>query len=179
MMIKLRCALTRTVGLLSVGVLLAACQAIPVPGPTQSPLATPKESTVSVTEAAPATQVAPQPEVVPTPGAEYGVVTGTVMTSETTQPTSEVVMFLGEMHGREDGFPIVAVDRQLSPRAVPASTTGRFVFVDVPPGEYGVIYWDPDASFLVERPDKAGESLIITVESGSAQDVGVLQVPPH
>ena len=172
-MIKFYRAFTGMASLLLAVMLMSACQSIPTPATTQSPLATPGDRIASATEAA------PTPETVPTPKAEYGVVSGTLVNSETVQPTSEVVLFLGELHGRENGFPIVAVDRQLSPKAFPASATGRFMFVDVPPGEYGLIYWDPDASFLVDQPDKVGESLIVTVKPGSVQDVGSLRVPPH
>jgi hypothetical protein len=178
-MIRHHIAFRSVPGLLMVGILLSACLPIPNPAPTQSPLSAPTGIILTVTNSVPATKEPLVPDEVPTPGASYGVVTGMLATSDTPQSINEMVLFLGDVSGREDGFPIVAVDRQRSPKAFPSSTTGRFVFIDVPPGEYGLVYWDPDASFLVDRPDKAGESLIITVTPGSTQDVGVLQVPPH
>ena len=63
-------------------------------------------------------------------------------------------MFLGELVGMEDNFPLVTVDRQKSPKAIPSSDTGRFIFVDVPPGQYGVVYWTPDGSFPVDDPQQ-------------------------
>ena len=172
---------------LVISILLGACQPAPQPSPAQSPVTTAAvEATVikvpPATANAPATQAQAGSVVtgtIPTPSEGYAIVVGTILDKSTGLPPSEAVMFLGQLVGLEDNFPLVTVDHQTAPKAIPSSDTGRFVIMDVPPGQYGLSFWTPDGSFLVDDPQKPGISLILKLESGSVVDVGTLQVPPH
>jgi hypothetical protein len=172
---------------LVVSIVLGACQSVPQPNPAQSPVPTaaPEATVIKVppdTAAAPATQPQAGSVVtgtIPTPSAGYAIVVGTILDKSTGLPPSEAVMFLGQLVGMEENFPLITVDRQTAPKAIPSPDTGRFVFMDVPPGEYGLSFWTPDGSFLVDDPQKPGISLILKLESGSVVDIGTLQVPPH
>jgi hypothetical protein len=53
---------------------------------------------------------------------------------------------------------------------------GDFVFVNVPPGRYGLVYDRISESYLMNWPDKE-ESILITVEAGKTVDLGVLNFP--
>ena len=120
---------------LVVSISVVACQQLPAPNPAQSSVA--RETEAEVT---PASTIATEVVItgtVPTPTAGYSVVAGAVVEKSSGAPPSEAVMFLGELVGMEDSFPLVTVDRQKSPKAIPSPDTGRFIFVDVPPGQYG------------------------------------------
>jgi hypothetical protein len=176
--------------ILWLSVSLSACQRLPEPAPMLSPVAagTPpiSEATVITVPTPTAVVVAPVTSTgsvttgtIPSASTGYGIVLGTVVEQSNGAPPTEAVMYLGALVGVQDNFPLVTMDRQTSPKAIPSPDTGRFIFVDVPPGEYGLVFWTPDASFPVEDPNKPGITLILKVDPGITQDIGTLQVPPH
>jgi hypothetical protein len=175
---------------LLLSIALSACQQLPTSNPTQSPLAavTPLASEASAIPLPKATMVTPESAVstgkvvittVPAASAGYGIVLGTILEKPSGAPPTEAVMYLGALVGVQDNFPLVTVDQQTSPKAIPSVDTGRFIFLDVPPGEYGLVYWTPDTSFPVEDPNKPGITLILKVRPGATEDVGTVQVLPH
>lgn len=67
-------------------------------------------------------------------------------------------------------------DHDNSPAAVVDRSTGRFVFVDVEPGKYGLIIWEPMGSGPVTDPE-TGETLFFEVSAGEVKDLGTLYFP--
>jgi hypothetical protein len=159
-------------GLLVLAVLaLAGCSQVPPAMPTTSPL------TLPTTQESPLASPANDPAAIPTPPEGFGMVTGVVLLEATGQPPREAVMFLGTFSVGDGDFPIVDVNRQTAPSAIPSPTTGRFVIADVSPGQYGLSYWTPDGSALVNDPADPQYSLILTIEAGKTIDVGTLRAP--
>jgi hypothetical protein len=159
--------------LLPLSLSTAACNNL-TPTPFDSPL--PSIKTVVQTSPLSPTQPAPTPVVIPTSQPGYGTVRGTLVIA----PEASVVvgeMFLAEAVKTSDpNIKMPALDIEHSPRAVFQRRTGEFVFVDVPPGEYGLIAWEPFSSILVNDP-KTGNTLFILVEPDRVIELGELGVP--
>lgn len=109
----------------------------------------------------------------PKPAPGLGVVYGKVVDSQTNQAPAEGLIYLGKVESMDNGSPLVALDRQKAPRGIPI-TDGRFAIADVPPGEYGVILFTPDISFLLD--DALGKSLFVTVTENQTFDLGEIRV---
>jgi hypothetical protein len=109
---------------------------------------------------------------VPVPG--QAAVEGQIRDSRTQQAPLEGVVYLGQVLSLDNGKPVVRLDREVDPFAVPDSS-GRFVFPEVEPGEYGLILYTPEATFLVDRED--GSSMLFVVEPGKVLDIGIIEVP--
>jgi hypothetical protein len=89
---------------------------------------------------------------------------------------------LGELYLAEsvptdkEGVALLELDERNSLRASINRGTGEFVFLDVTPGRYGLIAWEPQNSFPVEDPD-TGETLFVELPADEVVDVGSLPVP--
>jgi len=106
------------------------------------------------------------PAILPTPEEGKAVVSGTILYAETGMAPPEAAVYLGGMVTTDTGIRIVQLNRDDAPVAVPA-TDGRFLFSAVEPGEYGLILFHPDISFIVDDPD-TGYSVVFTVEPGQS-----------
>lgn len=116
-----------------------------------------------------------QPGVaLPSPGPGFAVVWGMIVEAETQRAPLESVVYLGEVVRLDNGTPVVRLERKSAPFATP-SAEGWFIFGDVQPGEYGLVVYTPDFSFLVDNPRDA-ESLIFTVHSEEVLDLGTIEV---
>ena len=105
-----------------------------------------------------------------------GIVTGVLLfkDGEITKPVSNVSMFLAEVLKDENGIPrVVSMNRTDSPRAA-TDIKGQFVFLNVPPGEFGLVLDIVIKAYLLPEPD-SDTDLIITVESDKIIDLGSLQ----
>jgi len=71
---------------------------------------------------------------------------------------------------------LLELDQDNSPRAFLDRATGRFVFVDIEPGKYGLIVWEPMNSVIVNDPETGG-TLFVTLSADRVVDVGTLPVP--
>lgn len=133
----------------------------PSASPLQSPLGTP---------------LPPAPPLeVPTPRPGSGVVVGAATVRDVGIPMGGVEVFLGDHIGATGDVPLYGFDPQVAPHAV-ADAYGRFVFTDVPPDEYVIIFWTPFNSVMASDPD-SGEPLIVSVLAGQTTDVGELTEP--
>jgi len=108
----------------------------------------------------------------PSPG--LAVVRGMIVDSQTQQVPLEGVVYLGNVASMDTGKPVIRLDRETAPFAIPAKS-GEFVFQNVIPGEYGLVLYTPDFSFLVDDPQGEG-SLIFTVVPDQVLDVGRIKV---
>ena len=97
-----------------------------------------------------------------------------------TAPDANIVvgeLFLAEaIQTSNPDIRMPALDTEHSPRAYFQRETGRFVFVDVPPGEYGLIVWEPFNSILVNDPN-TGRTLFVSVESDQIIKLEYLEIP--
>ena len=101
---------------------------------------------------------------------EIGATIGGVLIDEDTQQGSpESLIYLGNMKYTETGFPVVSLDRQTAPLAILAPN-GAFIFHNIEPGEYALVFFTPDYSFLVE--DSEEMTVFFTVEEGDVLDLG-------
>lgn len=109
---------------------------------------------------------------VSTPLPTMGNVMGLLQIAGSGEPASGAELYLGSLIGESEGYPLVTLNQDSAPRAI-TDETGRFTFVNVPPGTYGLIVWSPISSLLVSDPE-TGYSLFITVEPDKTTDLGEL-----
>lgn len=71
---------------------------------------------------------------------------------------------------------LIELEEKASPRAIINRATGDFIFLNVNPGKYGLIAWEPMRSMPVNDP-KTGSTLFITLHAGQIVDIGTLFIP--
>jgi len=165
---------------------LAACSPA-APSPTAQPQIETAAATAQATT--PATQPGAQPqasiglqgltpipprEVVPTPsGSDKATVTGILKLNKgSPQPAANVILVLAEVHEAE-GVPMVAgFDRTTSPSTI-TDAAGRFIFSDVLPGKYALVFDKVTDAVLLNHPDTGGD-LIFDAQPSQVYDAGEL-----
>jgi len=110
--------------------------------------------------------------VTPSPG--KAVVKGVFIESATRKAPIEGSLYLGSITSMSTGDPIVRLDRGVDPSTSPAPN-GDFVFKDIEPGKYALIFYLPEINFLVDKPG-SGESLIFDVAADQVLDLGKITV---
>ena len=113
---------------------------------------------------------------IPTPSPGFGIVHGTVIAAS----KSSKIYLTGDIYLApviySDGsvsVPFLRLDTQNDPKADLRNTNGDFAFLDVPPGEYGIIIHGLVSDYIV--PDH-NEFLIIEVKSDETLDLGVIEI---
>jgi len=110
----------------------------------------------------------------PQPPAGLGTVGGTLVLELDSTPIDEATVYLGAVD-RIEGEPAMArLNTQTAPQAF-TDAAGRFVFTDVPPGHYALIYETPFDSYLARYPD--GEDIVFEVKRDEIVDLGTIQTP--
>ena len=71
---------------------------------------------------------------------------------------------------------LLELDEKTSPRATIDRATGDFLFLNVEPGEYGLIAWEPMSSAAVNDP-KTGETFYVQLTPDEVTDTGTLSFP--
>lgn len=115
------------------------------------------------------------PLALPSPTSGVSVIGGVVVDVQTQRAPLEGIVYLAKVVSLDTGQPVVRLDRHGAPSAVPTEK-GEFIFPEVEPGDYGVVLWTPDVSFLLENP-RDGKSLILTVGPDEILDLGRIEVP--
>lgn len=110
-------------------------------------------------------------EIIPEAG--RASVVGVVLDRITQQIPPESILYLGNMKYTETGFPVVALNRQEAPFYI-LPKNGLFIFEDIEPGEYALVFFTPDYSFLIE--DEEENSVTFTVKEGDVLDIGSLTI---
>lgn len=133
-----------------------------------APLASPLESSLSTPNIG---------GVLPTPStSNTGTVGGIALRQTAGQPSYPLnggALFLAEVQ-YYDNKPVMGVlDENTAPRAV-VDERGFFVFTDVPPGKYVLIYATPMGSVVLNNP-QTGTDMIIEIEGGEVIDLGELR----
>ena len=75
----------------------------------------------------------------------------------------------------DDSLGVAALDPVNDPRAEP-DASGYFVFLDVPPGQYGLGIMSPSGPVLIRGED--GSEILITVQAGRSVDLGDIHIVP-
>jgi len=146
---------------------LTACQSTstPVVGPSVSPLDSPLTAVSTIS-----TPVPP-----PTPAADKGVVVGT-LTSDDPFALIGLILYLGDIIEADDETHVGFLDRSKAPLGQFDSTTGRFVFADVPPGMYSLIIYEVETTGRVYL-GPSGDVFVIEVGAGETVDLGAVMLP--
>ncbi|MBE2220665.1 MAG: hypothetical protein IAF02_03945 [Anaerolineae bacterium] len=113
--------------------------------------------------------------IIPTPSPGLAIVSGIIIDREIQSGPAESQVYLGKLLSTDQGLPVVSVNHDTAPvaRIIP---DGRFVIIDVEPGEYGVILHNPDINFLLDDPNNPELSLLITLMPDQHLDLGEIQI---
>jgi hypothetical protein len=114
------------------------------------------------------------PLTVLTPSSDSAIIGGVLLEKSTGKPPVEGTLYLAEIAIMTNGKPVAQIDRKNDPYAFTAPN-GEFVFQDVKPGKYGLVYYTPELNFLLDDPKGSG-SLIIDVAAGQVIDVGTIEL---
>lgn len=71
---------------------------------------------------------------------------------------------------------LLELDETTAPRAQIDRATGNFIFINVEPGKYGLIAWEPLNSITISDP-KSGGTLFIELMPNQITDIGTLYYP--
>jgi len=162
-------------GLMLVILFLVACggEEEAVPASTMSPLPKP---TVAVQASSP--MPTPPPglpnwDADPEPG--KAILRGHI---ELTRPSALLgELFLAKaMPTSDPNIDLLELDESESPRASIDRSTGQFVFLNVEPGKYGIVAWEPMSSSPLNDPAKE-ETLMLVLPADQVTDVGTLYFP--
>lgn len=166
---------------LALSLLLAGCGSTPEPAPTdtQAPLPATQPAQATAEESEPMQSPLPTPQVeLPwdtEPADGQAVVRGRI------EVVQEGVL-LGELFlakavpTTNPELDLLELDQDNSPRALVDRSTGRFIFVDVEPGKYGLVAWEPMSSGPINDPETE-QTLFFEVPAGEVKDLGTLYFP--
>jgi hypothetical protein len=85
-------------------------------------------------------------------------------------------LYLGDiLQNNEGAESLVELDRENSPKAR-LNAMGEFVFVDVPPGRYGLMLDLVRGAVLLNDPDD-GSDMIVEIQGGQVMDLGEMAYP--
>jgi hypothetical protein len=130
--------------------------------PLQSPLQSQQEGTA---------------QEVPTPSPGLGVIVGALIDQTQDAPLVDRTLYLAPLIKSEDGTMEVA---RLVVETAPSAQTdaaGQFVFVDVPPGRYGIVLSGQANDYLLADFRSESEVLVV-VEAGQTADTGEIWIVP-
>ncbi len=119
-------------------------------------------------------QIPPVTKVVPTsipqtPDPDLGVVKGSLLLVD--KPIGSAILYLAPVITSETGGQMVRFERTTSFRTV-TNEQGEFNFINIPPGDYGIVIDILIEPYLLLHPD--GDSMIVTVVSNEQIDLGAL-----
>ena len=122
--------------------------------------------------------VASEPEnplQLPAPSEGLATFGGKIVNQRTNKAPEESIVYLGDILYTDTGLPVIRLDRQIAPFAI-LEESGEFVFKDVFPAEYSVVFFTPDASFPIDDAD-TGQTLILNLEPNDIVDLGLVEIP--
>lgn len=105
----------------------------------------------------------------PQPAEGLATIGGLVVDKATSIAPPESLIYLAPVKYTDQGLAVVSLNRQRDPFTI-LPPNGVFVFRDVPPGEYGVVFFTPDISYLLEYDN--GESVLVNLEPNQILDIG-------
>jgi hypothetical protein len=114
--------------------------------------------------------------VVPTPSSGKAVVTGILLIGGEDKQPYLATLYLGPTipPSTPDYPPMISFSEKSDPLAVQDVDTGRFLFSDVSPGQYGMILWSPfGGNPLV---DENGDTILFSVNADEVKDLGIIPI---
>jgi hypothetical protein len=133
-----------------------------------------------LTEEAPDALTSPIPTPIgelPDPEPGKGHVLGRFASDEDEEPIASATLFLGDMLGEDGSMTGMGLEPDRAPHAE-TDAEGRFVFLNVSPGKYGLIWWRShrESYALGAKGQDDGGVLIVTVEEAAVTDLGDVTV---
>lgn len=119
----------------------------------------------------------PESLEIPEPSSDTGVITGQLLTPGPGGEPYYATLYLAQtIEASEAGYPpIISFSENENPVAQ-QDKSGRFLFINVPPGEYALAIWSPISSTVIQDPD-TGDYLVFEVKAGEITDLGVISIP--
>ncbi len=122
----------------------------------------------------------PDDLVIPTPSDGTAVVHGVLISlSGDNTPYIAPALYLGTLltsnNENGNGVYLGSLSIDEDPEGQQASN-GKFVFTDVPPGNYGLFIWTPVNAFII-KDERSTELIIIDVNADETYDLGKIFVP--
>ena len=150
----------------------------PTPNPPLTPLDSPLTQPAVMDSPISTPAVVDVPIPIPSPQAGMGTVTGNLTTAQEgaiSESTFPVLLYLASLIYSDDGESSMAkLDKESAPMTVP-DEAGHFVFLDVEPGTYALIYSTVTSEVPLKAPG-SGEDLTITVIADQTIDLGGLTI---
>lgn len=112
---------------------------------------------------------------IPEPAEGLASLGGVFINQRTGQAPAESIVYLGDIVYTDTGLPVVRLDRQTAPFAI-LEQNGKFIFRDILPAEYAVVFFTPDVSFPIDDAE-TGETLILVLQPNDKIDLGVVELP--
>jgi len=149
----------------------------PYPGPVAStPVSNTFDESYPAPEFTPMTIQLPESLVIPEPGKDTGIVIGQMVSGPDNQPFLGALYLARTIKADKEGLPpIVAFSDSTDPLAV-QDQTGRFLFIDISPGVYALMIWNPVTSTVIQD-EKTKEYRLIEVKAGEMTDLGTITLP--
>lgn len=110
-----------------------------------------------------------------TPEAGKANLRGQLLITEQTALVGELYLAAAVPTSDPDIY-LLELDEKNSPRALFDRTTGDFVFLNIEPGKYGLIVWEPMQSAPL-ADSETGATLYIDLSADQVHDVGTLYFP--
>lgn len=129
----------------------------------------------SVLESPIATPVVSPIEWDATPEAGKANLRGRILITEETALLGELFLAAAVPTSEPDIF-LLELDEKNSPRALIDRTTWEFIFLNIEPGKYGLIAWEPMQSAPLAEPE-TGNTLYVDLSADQVHDVGTLYFP--
>lgn len=156
---------------------LAACgQDVPTATPAAES-ASPLEPTAEETSDAFTSPIPTPIGELPDPEPGSGHVAGRLISETDDEPIATATIFLGDLLEADGSVSGVGLEPDIAPQAE-TDAQGRFVFMNAPPGRYGLIWWRShrESYALSAGEQDEGEFLIVVVEDGHTTDLGDVTV---
>jgi hypothetical protein len=119
----------------------------------------------------------PEALIIPTPGLESGIVVGQLLTpGPGGEPYYSTLYLARTIQTDTEGMPpIIAFSEEEDPVST-QDKTGKFLFVDIPPGTYALALWSPVSSTILQDPESE-DYLLFEVTAGEVTDLGIISIP--
>jgi hypothetical protein len=119
----------------------------------------------------------PESLEIPEPSSDTGIIIGQLLTpGPGGQPYYATLYLAQTIEASEEGYPPIISFSEAENPVAQQDKSGKFLFVDISPGEYALAIWSPISSTIVQDPD-TGDYLVFEVKAGEITDLGVISIP--
>lgn len=115
------------------------------------------------------------PLQLPDPSDGLATLGGVFINQRTGKAPAESIVYLGDVVYTDTGLPIVRLDRQIAPFAI-LEENGEFIFMDIFPAEYTIIFFTPETSFPIDDAE-TGKTFILNLQPNDKIDIGIIELP--